>query len=174
MTVSTRSFALLKLLSTVSARLGNTSKPTRGSLSIILAAGSDKWTMWARFDLVRPAGIIQRRWSRSISDQRIPATSLYQHWWLDNLRSNINGGWQSHFGIPISLVNANGTAAGAASSGGQAAAINKEIFTAHVNLIWNPVSFADIGIEYTWGQRTVLNNQHATQNALISEFKMRF
>jgi hypothetical protein len=111
---------------------------------------------------------------RFTSTQEIGAEVGYQHWWLDNLRSNLNGGWQSHFGIPISLVNANGTAAGAASSGGQAASINKEIFTAHANLIWNPVSFADVGIEYMWGQRTVLNNQHATQNVLISEFKFRF
>ncbi len=106
--------------------------------------------------------------------QEIGAEVGYQHWWLDNLRSNINGGWQSHFGIPIKLVNANGTAAGAAVTGGQAASINKEIFTAHANLIWNPVSFVDVGLEYTWGQRTVLNNQHATQNVLISEFKFRF
>jgi hypothetical protein len=111
---------------------------------------------------------------RFSTTQEIGANVGYQHWWLDNLRSNINGGWQSHFGIPIKLVNANGTAAGAASTGGQAASINKEIFTAHVNLIWNPVSFVDVGLEYTWGQRTVLNNQHATQNVLISDFKFRF
>jgi hypothetical protein len=99
----------------------------------------------------------------------------YQHWWLDNLRSNINGGFNAHYGIPIQLVNANGSAAGfAASTGGQAAAINKELINMHVNLIWNPVSFVDVGIEYTWGQRTVLNNQTATLNALISKFAFRF
>ena len=87
----------------------------------------------------------------------------YQHWWADNLRSNINGGINAHYGIPIKLVGA-----------GQAAAINKEIITAHANLIWNPVSFVDIGIEYTWGQRTVLNNQTGTQNVLISKFGFRF
>jgi hypothetical protein len=98
----------------------------------------------------------------------------YQHWWLDNLRSNINGGWQSMNGVPIKLVNANGTVGGTASSAGQANALNKELFTAHVNLIWNPVSFVDVGVEYTWGQRTTLNNLHATQNALVSAFKFRF
>jgi hypothetical protein len=98
----------------------------------------------------------------------------YQHWWLPNLRSNFNGGWQSQFGIPISLVNANGTAAGAAHTGGQANSLNKQLFTAHANLIWNPVSFVDVGLEYMWGQRTVLNNNHATMNTLIGEFKFRF
>ena len=87
----------------------------------------------------------------------------YQHWWTDNLRSNINGGINAHYGIPISLVGA-----------AQAAAINKELMNAHVNLIWNPVSFVDIGLEYTWGQRTVLNNQTATMNVLISKLAFRF
>jgi len=111
---------------------------------------------------------------RATTVQVIGAEAGYQHWWLDNLRSNINGGWQSMNGVPIRLVNANGTVAGTASTAGQAAALNKEFFTAHVNLIWNPVSFVDVGIEYTWQQRTALNNQTATQNALISAFKFRF
>jgi hypothetical protein len=98
----------------------------------------------------------------------------YQHWWLDNLRSNINAGFNAQYGIPIRLVNANGTTLGAASSGGQAASINKELISAHVNLIWNPVSFVDIGLEYVWGQRTVLNNMTATQNVLVSKLAFRF
>jgi hypothetical protein len=109
--------------------------------------------------------------------QAVGAEVAYQHWWLDNLRSNFSGGWQSQFGIPIKAVNANGTLAGASAigtGGGQAASINKELFSAHANLIWNPVSFVDVGIEYMWGQRTVLNNEHATMNTLISEFKFRF
>ena len=87
----------------------------------------------------------------------------YQHWWTDNLRSNINGGFNAHYGIPIALVGA-----------AQANAINKELVNAHVNLIWNPVSFVDVGIEYSWGQRTVLNNANGSENALISKFAFRF
>jgi hypothetical protein len=100
---------------------------------------------------------------RATSTQEIGAEVGYQHWWLDNLRSNASFGWESHFGIPIKLVGAS-----------QAASINKEFMAAHANLIWNPVSFVDVGLEYTWGQRTVLNNSTGTQNALISEFKFRF
>ncbi len=95
--------------------------------------------------------------------QEIGGELGYQHWWADNLRSNINGGFNAHFGIPIALVGAT-----------QAAAINKELMTAHANLIWNPVSFVDIGVEYLWGQRTVLNNMTATQNVLISKMAFRF
>jgi hypothetical protein len=87
----------------------------------------------------------------------------YQHWWLDNLRSNINGGFNAQNGIPLKLVGA--TAGGA---------LNKELISAHANLIWNPVSFIDLGIEYTWGQRTVLNNTTGTTSALISKFAFRF
>jgi hypothetical protein len=87
----------------------------------------------------------------------------YQHWWLDNLRSNINAGFNAHYGIPIKLVGA-----------AQAAAINKELITSHVNLIWNPISTVDIGLEYMWGQRTVLNNSTGSQNVLISKFAFRF
>jgi len=87
----------------------------------------------------------------------------YQHWWLDNLRSNINAGFNAHYGIPIKLVGAT-----------QANAINKELITAHANLIWNPVSFVDIGLEYVWGQRTVLNNTTGSMNVLISKLAFRF
>jgi hypothetical protein len=85
----------------------------------------------------------------------------YQHWWADNLRSNINYGVQTHYAIPISLVGASTT-------------INKETMTAHANLIWNPVSFVDIGVEYMWGQRTALTNLTGTENVLISKFAFRF
>ena len=84
----------------------------------------------------------------------------YQHWWLDNLRSTVVGG--------IEGINVSSTFVGANTT------VNKELMTAHANLIWNPVSFVDIGLEYTWAQRTVLNNMTATQNVLISKFAFRF
>ena len=100
---------------------------------------------------------------RAATTQELGGEIGYQHWWLDNLRSNINGGFNAHYGIPIALVGAT-----------QAAAINKELINMHANLIWNPVSFVDVGLEYTWGQRTVLNNSTGSYNALISKFAFRF
>ncbi|MGA8398473.1 MAG: DcaP family trimeric outer membrane transporter, partial [Stellaceae bacterium] len=105
--------------------------------------------------------------------QEMGAEIGYQHWWASNLRSNLSGGFNAHYGIPISLVNSTGTGV-AAATGGQAASINKQLITMHANLIWNPVSFVDVGLEYVWGQRTVLNNQTATMNVLISKFAFRF
>ncbi len=68
----------------------------------------------------------------------------YQHWWADNLHSTFSYGVNHQYGLSAIYI---GTA--------QAAAANKELQTAHANLIWNPVSFVTIGLEYMWGERTV-------------------
>jgi hypothetical protein len=88
----------------------------------------------------------------------------YQHWWLDNLRSTVVGGIEG-INLKNNIVS---TAANPTSS------LNKELMTIHANLIWNPVSFVDVGIEYMFGQRTAVTNAHATENAVINEFKFRF
>ena len=41
-------------------------------------------------------------------------------------------------------------------------------------MIWNPVSFVDVGLEYMWGQRRCVNNPTGTENVLISKFAFRF
>jgi hypothetical protein len=84
----------------------------------------------------------------------------YQHYWMDNMRSSIIGGFEG--------INVSERVVGATSS------VNKELITGHANLIWNPVSFVDVGLEYVWGQRTAVTNQHATMSALISKFGFRF
>ncbi len=86
----------------------------------------------------------------------------YPHWWTPNLRSNINFGL-IHHQIPAALV-------GPVQAGG----MNKTLKTFHANLIWNPVSMVDVGIEYMWGERTTVNNGHGTENALISKIAFRF
>jgi hypothetical protein len=96
----------------------------------------------------------------------------YQHWWLDNLRSNLSFGI-NHHDIPSELIGAK-VAGNLGFPGGQSAALNKELMTMHANVIWNPVSFVDVGVEWLWGQRQVVNNQSATMNVLISKFAFRF
>ncbi len=87
----------------------------------------------------------------------------YTHHWSPNLRSTINFGYnRQDLDAPISLI------------GSQAGAGNKEIYTSHLNLIWSPVSFVDIGAEYMYGHRVVFNNQSGNENTLIGEFKFRF
>lgn len=66
----------------------------------------------------------------------------YTHYWADNLRSNIIGGAQQNT-VPVAQL-------GPAANGQ-----TDQIVTAHVNLIWNPVSKVSIGLEYMMGWREV-------------------
>jgi hypothetical protein len=86
----------------------------------------------------------------------------YQHWWMPNLRSNVVFGYTRHNYSSQLLGPVESTAA------------NKELMTAHVNLIWSPVAFIDAGIEYFWGQRKVVSNLSSTQQGLISKFQIKF
>jgi hypothetical protein len=62
----------------------------------------------------------------------------------------------------------------------QMAAANKELQTAHANLIWNPVSFVTIGLEWMWGQRTIAavstpaGSPSNNIQALIGKFDVAF
>ncbi len=67
----------------------------------------------------------------------------YQHWWSDTLRSTFSYGVNHEYGLSAVYLGPGITGA------------NKELQTAHANLIWNPVSFVTIGLEYMWGERTV-------------------
>ena len=86
----------------------------------------------------------------------------YQHYWLPNLRSTAVFGIR-HQDVPSNLI---GPA--------QSIAVNKELITTHLNLIWNPVSFVDLGVEYAWGHRTVVANLKGDVNAVIGKMRVRF
>ncbi len=86
----------------------------------------------------------------------------YQHWWLPNLRSNVNYGY-AYYDVSTNLVGPSASMT-----------VNKQLQTAHVNLIWSPVAFIDTGIEYIWGQRKVLANIYGTQQALVGKFQVKF
>jgi hypothetical protein len=94
----------------------------------------------------------------------------YQHWWAPNLRSNINAGINYH---EINSRLAGCTVVGAKTDAGNCN-LNKEILTAHANLIWNPVPFVDVGIEYVYGHRVVLGNLKGDENVLTSKFGVKF
>jgi len=101
----------------------------------------------------------------------------YQHWWTPTLRSNISAGILHH-----DISNVGNAAAGFVCPARSAAALagtggcgtNKELISSELNLIWNPVPFADIGIEYFHGHRLVLSNLKGDVNGLISRFKVNF
>jgi hypothetical protein len=94
----------------------------------------------------------------------------YQHRWSNTLRSTASFGINHH---DIDSRIAGCAAAGAATGAGNCG-LNKEMITAHMNLIWNPVPFADVGIEYVYGHRVVLSNLKGDENVLISRFRVQF
>jgi hypothetical protein len=107
--------------------------------------------------------------NRAVYDASVLATTIvswsgrigYQHWWIPGLRSTVDFSI-NHNDIPA-LVQASGRAAN-----------NKELSLAHLNLIWSPVSFLDIGIEGAWGHRVVASNLKGDAWTLQSSMKFRF
>jgi hypothetical protein len=86
----------------------------------------------------------------------------YQHWWLPNVRSTASFGIE-HQDIPSQLIGPV-----------EATAANKRLYTVHGNVIWSPVSFVDIGLEYMYGRRVVVANLRGEENVLISKFRIKF
>ena len=102
----------------------------------------------------------------------------YQHWWTSNLRSTADYSIV-HTDVSSILTGAQrvpGTAAGAPASfvTGQNNASNKEIQSVHVNLIWSPVAFVDMGVEYMHAKRKVVSNITGESNSLQAVMRVKF
>jgi hypothetical protein len=84
----------------------------------------------------------------------------YQHWWTENLRSTAeaSGLWNA---VNTSLV------AGCTTC-------NKLLTMTHANLIWSPVAFVDLGIEYAWGHRVITTNFKGDAYSLQGSMRVRF
>jgi hypothetical protein len=83
----------------------------------------------------------------------------YQHWWTENLRSTLeaSGIWN---GINTNLSTQNTN--------------NKLLTMTHANLIWSPVAFVDLGVEYAWGHRVTTANFKGDFYALQGSMRVRF
>jgi len=90
------------------------------------------------------------------------ANGGYQHWWAPNLRSTIAAGI-AHQDIQSQLIGPS-----------QAISVNKELWNAFVNLVWNPVAFITTGVQYMYGQRRVVSNARGNENVLIGKFRVSF
>jgi hypothetical protein len=103
------------------------------------------------------------------------------HWWTEELRTNLTFGMM-HQDIAYNLVMgttciATGSSTAAAANnncGASGATLNKELDLAVVNLIWSPVSFVDMGIEYAWGHRDTLANLRGNAYVLSGALKVKF
>ena len=97
---------------------------------------------------------------RAQSPQSANGWIWYQHWWTENLRSTIevSGLYNSMNTI---LVGPNTTN-------------NKILSTSHANLIWSPVAFVDLGVEYGWGHRVTVANFKGDAYSLQGSMRVRF
>lgn len=82
----------------------------------------------------------------------------YQHYWTDTLRSNLLVGYT---GIDNDVTRTG-------------AAVNKEIMSGHVNLIWNPVPAYRVGVEYMHGIRTLENDLDGDLDRFQASFMYMF
>ncbi len=90
------------------------------------------------------------------------ANGGYQHWWTPNLRSTIAAG-VAHQDISSQLIGPT-----------QAISANKELWSAFVNLVWSPVAFITTGIQYSYGQRTVVSNAKGNENVFSAKWRVAF
>jgi hypothetical protein len=118
---------------------------------------------------IGPSGVTTASCIRSKLVNSAGAEIGYQHWWSDNLRSTFSYGVNHQYNFSAAYI---GTT--------QMGAANKELQTAHANLIWNPVSFVTIGLEWMWGERTIAavtspaGSPSNNMQALIGKFDVAF
>ncbi|HVH75225.1 MAG TPA: hypothetical protein VM755_09950, partial [Stellaceae bacterium] len=87
----------------------------------------------------------------------------YAHYWLPNLRSTVVYGYQGQ-DVPSGLIGP-GMALGV---------VNRAVWNATANLIWSPVAFVNIGLEYTYGQRETEGGARGNMQVIEGEFQVSF
>jgi Porin subfamily len=97
----------------------------------------------------------------------------YRHQFVPNLRSNIG------IGIAHEDINGlNGVVCARSNpgrlSGAAGCGLNEEVTNAVANVVWSPVSFVDVGVEYMWGHRFTTGGQRGDEHVIGSKFVVKF
>jgi hypothetical protein len=87
----------------------------------------------------------------------------YQHWWTNELRTNVVGGYDRIRNIDSIITLATSQVA-----------LEKKHYTTHVNLIWSPVPQVDLGVEYSWMRRFVETGASGDENRFQASAKFKF
>jgi Porin subfamily len=75
--------------------------------------------------------------------RQVGGVASYQHFWANNLRSNIVGGYFRYLNTEYPDNTANSV---------------KDMTSFHANLIWDPVERVSLGVEYIWGKLNMLQS----------------
>jgi hypothetical protein len=94
----------------------------------------------------------------------VGATAAFEHYWNDRLRSNVSGGF----------AHIDRTGATATWSPAALAALTRYDFSTHVNLIWSPVSWTDLGVEWAHVTHVAWDEQSGVLDRLIGMAKIRW
>jgi hypothetical protein len=97
----------------------------------------------------------------------------YRHQFTPTIRSNIG------FGLSHQDVNGlNGVVCPFGSAGRLTGAggcnLNEEVDSAVVNVVWSPVPFVDVGLEYYFGHRFTTGGQRGEEHVIGSKFVVKF
>ncbi|HEX2212951.1 MAG TPA: DcaP family trimeric outer membrane transporter, partial [Mycobacterium sp.] len=95
----------------------------------------------------------------------------YRHQWSPEWRSNIGAGY---WRLDIPGLNGAVCPAGSAATAGGGCGLNEELVMGKANLIWAPVSFVDIGLEYNYGRRKVVSGHHGDEHVVVNRLRLRF
>jgi hypothetical protein len=110
------------------------------------------------------------------------AHASVQHWWTDQWRTNLGFGIVDE-GPKSLLISGNncittggvGPLAAANNCGaGGSTSVNKEVDIGYANLIWEPVSFLNLGLEYVWSHRVTTGNLKGDANSINARMKVSF
>jgi hypothetical protein len=109
----------------------------------------------------------------------IGAHASVQHWWTDQWRSNLGFGLIQQ-GVDTFLISGQNCILTAGSNAnnncgaGGAASVNKEIDIGYANLIWSPMTFIDLGLEYVYSHRQTVGNLKGDANSINARMKISF
>jgi len=110
------------------------------------------------------------------------AHASVQHWWTDQWRTNLAFGLIEQ-GVNSLLVTGNncittggGTTLDARNNCGAlgGATNNKEVAIGYANMIWSPVTFIDLGLEYVYSHRVTTGNIKGDANSINARMNVRF
>lgn len=107
--------------------------------------------------------------SYTCSQPRIMGVNAgYSHYWNDNWRSTISGGYDQ-----VSRPNAAADWS-PTTAGGGLTDLERKHYSAAVNLLWTPVRGTQFGVEYEWYHRTVWSGAHGSGNRIETQALFAF
>lgn len=138
-----------------------------GFAGVIPTVGKDAFTFTTNYGNVlgryavgfMSDGVIDASNKIDLSNQWI-AMASYNHWWSNSVRSSIAvSGLSTDYSRSFKLLNPTR---------------DESAQSLHLNLIWSPVKNANVGVEYIFARRELINNQVGVLNRIQTSAQYNF